>query len=166
MQPMEKLDELYVAYREAAQRAKPITAINNNRIGAYTLVHCADTAEQAAENGVWQNVDWWYQNLAEFTLQWELPHLSEEERAVVFPFLESVRTGSSPIEQYEASDTLIIGDPDQCFEKMKKYADRGVDNLLCYMQFGNLPHKTVMRSLELIATEVMPRIERYKAGRA
>lgn len=164
MQPMDTLQQLFQAHRDASARAKPITQIKNDRIAAYTLVHCADSAEQAAQNGAWQNVDWWYQNLAEFTLQWELPHLSDEEKAVVFPFLDSVKSGSTPIEQYMASDTLIIGNPEQCFEKMKKYADCGVDQLLCYMQFGNLPHESVKRSLELIAREVMPEIARYKAA--
>ncbi len=162
MQPLEKLEELYSAYREAAARATPISDVRNDRVAAYTLVHCAESAEAAADNGSWENVDWWYQNLAEFTFQWELPHLSEAERAAVFPFLDSVKAGKSPIEQYRASDTLIIGDPALCYEKMKKYADRGVDNLLCYMQFGNMPHDKIMRSLHLIATEVMPEIERYK----
>ena len=138
----------------------------NKRIGAYTLVHCADSAEQAEENGVWANVDWWYQNLAEFTLEWELPHLSKEEQDKVFPFLKSVKEGASPIVQYKASDTLIIGSPEDCYNKMVKYVDLGVDNLLCYMQFGNLKNQSIKKSLELIAREVMPEIEKYKAKKA
>jgi alkanesulfonate monooxygenase SsuD/methylene tetrahydromethanopterin reductase-like flavin-dependent oxidoreductase (luciferase family) len=166
MQPMAALAELYDAYRAASAHAKPITDVTNKRIGAYTLVHCADSAEEAEANGVWDNVDWWYQNLAEFTLEWEMPNLTKEEQDRIFPFLQSVKSGASPIAQYKASDTLIIGSPEECYYKMVKYVDLGVDNLLCYMQFGNLTNASIQKSLQLIAREVMPEIEKYKAKKA
>ena len=40
---------------------------------SYTLVHCYDDADEAADYGLWESVNWWYKHLAEFTLQWELP---------------------------------------------------------------------------------------------
>jgi alkanesulfonate monooxygenase SsuD/methylene tetrahydromethanopterin reductase-like flavin-dependent oxidoreductase (luciferase family) len=163
MQPMAALADLFEAFRAASAHAKPITDVVNKRIGAYTLVHCADSAEEAEANGVWDNVDWWYQNLAEFTLEWEMPNLTKEEQDRIFPFLQSVKSGSSPIAQYKASDTLIIGSPEDCYNKMVKYVDLGVDNLLCYMQFGNLTNASIQKSLQLIAREVMPEIEKYKA---
>jgi alkanesulfonate monooxygenase SsuD/methylene tetrahydromethanopterin reductase-like flavin-dependent oxidoreductase (luciferase family) len=163
MRPLEELADLYNAYRTASANAMPITDVTNRRIGAYTLVHCAESMEQAEANGVWENVDWWYRNLAEFTLEWEFPDSLPEERERIFPFLDSVRQGKTPIDQYKAADTLIIGDPQACFDKMKKYVELGVDQLLCYMQFGNMPHEKVKRSLELIAKEVMPELERYQA---
>ena len=46
--------------------AQPITRVKNNRVAAYTLVHCADSMEQAEANGIWDSVWWWYKNLAEF----------------------------------------------------------------------------------------------------
>jgi hypothetical protein len=44
---------------------------------------------------------------------------------------------------------------------MKRYVDIGVDELICYKQFGHLSHPSIMRSLELIGREVMPEIEAY-----
>jgi len=88
----------------------------------------------------------------------------EQEQEKIFPFLQSVKAGDTPIAQYKASDTLIIGNPEDCYnKKMIKYVDLGVDDLLCYMQFGNLTNESVKRSLELIAREVMPEVEKYKA---
>ena len=163
MQPMTALAELYQAYRAASENPKPVTDTINKRIGAYTLVHCAESAEEAEANGVWDNVDWWYQNLAEFTLEWEMPNLTKEAQDRIFPFLQSVKSGASPIAQYKASDTLIIGSPEDCYNKMVKYVDLGVDNLLCYMQFGNLTNASIQKSLQLVAREVMPEIEKNKA---
>jgi hypothetical protein len=47
---------------------------------------------------------------------------------------------------------------------MKHYADLGVDELLCYVQFGYLPHESVMKTLEIIGKEVLPEIEKYEPG--
>jgi hypothetical protein len=35
----------------------------------------------------------------------------------------------------------------------------GVDQLLCYVQFGDLPHDKVMRNLEILSKEVIPKLE-------
>ena len=36
--------------------AKPITDVATNKVAAYTLVHCAETNEQADDNGIWESV--------------------------------------------------------------------------------------------------------------
>ena len=54
---------------------------------------------------------------------------------------------------------IIIGTPDECLEKILRYESVGVDQLLCYVQFGDLPHEKVMRTLELLSKEVMPKLE-------
>ena len=50
---------------------------------------------------------------------------------------------------------LVIGPPDLVAEKISRYAALGLDDLQLNMDFG-APHRTVMRSLELFATRVMP----------
>ena len=59
---------------------------------------------------------------------------------------------------------IIVGTPEQCLEKIIRYDEAGVDQLLCYVQFGDLPHEKVMRSLELLGTEVIPVLEREGVG--
>jgi alkanesulfonate monooxygenase SsuD/methylene tetrahydromethanopterin reductase-like flavin-dependent oxidoreductase (luciferase family) len=150
------------AYRAAQAIARPedmITRVKNERVGVYTLVHCYDDAEEAAGYGLWDSVSWWYRHLAEFTLQWELPNLSEEEQKAVFPLLDPVIKGEVPVEHYQNEDMIIVGTPEECLEKILRYESVGVDQLLCYVQFGDLPHDKVMRTLELLAKEVMPKLE-------
>jgi hypothetical protein len=55
---------------------------------------------------------------------------------------------------------IIVGDPDQCVQKMLRYADLGVDELICYVQFGYLSHESVMRTIELLGTHVIPELQR------
>jgi alkanesulfonate monooxygenase SsuD/methylene tetrahydromethanopterin reductase-like flavin-dependent oxidoreductase (luciferase family) len=162
VQPVEKMADTIRAYREAQTRARPedqLTRVKNQRVGAYTLVHCYDDPEDATAYGVWDSVNWWYRNLAEFTLQWELAHVPEEEKAKFFPLLEARMNEENPAERFQQEDMIIVGTPDECLRKMERYEEAGVDQLLCYIQFGDLPHEKVMRNLELLSTEVIPVLE-------
>ena len=162
LQPVEKMAEHISAYRQAQAMARPedmLTRVKNDRVGVYTLVHCVDDMKEAEEYGLWDSVNWWYKHLAEFTLQWELKELSEEEQMKVFPLLEPVIKGEVPVSHYQDEDMIIIGTPDECLEKILRYESVGVDQLLCYVQFGDLPHEKVMRGLELLGTKVIPALE-------
>lgn len=162
LQPVEKMAEHIQAYRTAQSIARPkdmLTRVRNDRVGVYTLVHAYDDADEATAYGLWESVNWWYKHLAEFTLQWELPNLSEEEQKAVFPLLQPVINGEVPVSHYQDQDMIIIGTAEECLEKIIRYDEAGVDELLCYVQFGDLPHDKVMRNLEILAKDVMPELE-------
>jgi alkanesulfonate monooxygenase SsuD/methylene tetrahydromethanopterin reductase-like flavin-dependent oxidoreductase (luciferase family) len=160
MQPVERLATQIEQYRSAASDPEPITRVTTNKVAAYTLVHCGDTMAQCEADGIWDATWWWYQNLAEFTLEWEFPHFSQEERDRMFPMLKGRLDGSFDPRYFNEADMIIVGDPDQCLAKMRKYAALGVDQLLCYVQFGHLEHDSVMRTIELLGTEIIPTLER------
>ncbi len=161
MQPLEQMAAAVRDYRAAAATAVPLTGVRTNKVAAYTLVHCADSMAQAEANGIWDSCAWWYQNLAQFTLDWELVHLSKAEQDATFPLLKPLLEGSVPLQHFHEADMLIVGDPERCFEKMRRYADLGVDQLICYVQFGHHDHASVMRTIELLGKEVIPALEKY-----
>jgi alkanesulfonate monooxygenase SsuD/methylene tetrahydromethanopterin reductase-like flavin-dependent oxidoreductase (luciferase family) len=164
MQPLETLAKVIREYREAGKNATPLTEVSTNKVAAYTLVHCADSMAQAEADGIWESVAWWYQNLAQFTLEWELPHLSKEEQDATFPLMKPLIDGIIPVEHFHEADMLVVGDPERCYQKMKHYADLGVDQLICYVQFGHNSHESVMKTIELLGKEVLPELEGYKAN--
>jgi hypothetical protein len=45
-----------------------------------------------------------------------------------------------------------------CLEKLEPYRAAGLDRVLCYMQFGQLSHESIMQSIDLIGTSVIPRL--------
>ena len=49
----------------------------------------------------------------------------------------------------------------RCFEKMKHYADLGVDELICYVQFGYHSGESTLKTIELLGKEVLPELEQY-----
>ncbi len=163
--PVADTAETVRVYREAQRQAEaegvaPLTRVRNNRVGTYTLVHCCDDLDQAADYGLWSSVEWWYRHLAEFTLEWELPNLPKEEQEVFFPLLKLSSENPIDIKMYQDQDMIIVGTPEMCLEKILRYEAAGVDQLLCYMQFGSLPHESVLRSIELLGTQVIPELER------
>ena len=111
MQPIERMAQQIEQYRKAAANPKPLTRVTTNKVAAYTLVHCTDTMAQAEANGIWDAVQWWYQHLAEFTLEWELPHFSEQERDEAFPLLKPMIEGEVDTRAFSEADMIVVGDP-------------------------------------------------------
>jgi len=59
---------------------------------------------------------------------------------------------------------VIVGTPDECLRKLLRYEEAGVDQLLCYLNFGYLPHDAIMRSIELLGTRVIPELKKRGSG--
>jgi alkanesulfonate monooxygenase SsuD/methylene tetrahydromethanopterin reductase-like flavin-dependent oxidoreductase (luciferase family) len=52
-------------------------------------------------------------------------------------------------EALEPLDSVVIGDPEHCREKLRGYEAIGADRVMCLMQFGSIPHEAVLRSFAL-----------------
>ncbi|MGW6689818.1 LLM class flavin-dependent oxidoreductase [Streptomyces sp. NPDC054961] len=164
MQPLEAMARQVAAYRTAAATPRPLTDVTTDRVAAYTLVHAtAPRTEPGAH--VWESVAWWYANLARFTLEWELPHLDPEERERTFPLLTPILEGHVPVREFSDGDMILIGDAETIVAKAKRYADLGVDQLICYVQWGYLEHREILRTLEILGREVIPELARYRPRR-
>ena len=50
----------------------------------------------------------------------------------------------------------VVGTPDDCTAACKRYEEAGVDTLLCLVNPYAVDHATVMRTIELMGTEVIP----------
>jgi alkanesulfonate monooxygenase SsuD/methylene tetrahydromethanopterin reductase-like flavin-dependent oxidoreductase (luciferase family) len=57
-----------------------------------------------------------------------------------------------------AEDVVAFGDPDEIVRVALVYERAGFTHLLAIANFGGLPHKQVLRSLELMAHHVLPRL--------
>ena len=51
---------------------------------------------------------------------------------------------------------FCMGDPDSCIRTLKKYEAAGIDQVLCFMQFGGIPHQNIMDSIRLFGKYVVP----------
>ena len=86
-----------------------------------------------------------------------------EARAEARPFMERyVRTRlyavQRPFETLVEQDVVAIGDPDEILRVARRYEAAGFTHFLAIVNFGGLPHKRVLRSMELMARHVLPRL--------
>ena len=77
----------------------------------------------------------------------------------VIRLLNRQRAGHAldPEEVYEVLDaveSVVIGDPDRCREKIARYRELGIQRLMCLMQFGALPQERILESIRLTAESV------------
>ena len=59
-------------------------------------------------------------------------------------------------EDHLASGAFAMGNPDTIIEVMKKYQEAGIDQVLCFLQPGNLAHTRIMDSIKLMGRHVIP----------
>ncbi|MEA2624788.1 MAG: hypothetical protein QOD06_833 [Candidatus Binatota bacterium] len=62
-----------------------------------------------------------------------------------------------PFETLIAEDVVAFGDPDEVVRVARLYERAGFTHFLAIANFGGLPHRQVLRSLELLAKHVLPR---------
>jgi alkanesulfonate monooxygenase SsuD/methylene tetrahydromethanopterin reductase-like flavin-dependent oxidoreductase (luciferase family) len=64
--------------------------------------------------------------------------------------------GNLTFDYLRDSGSAVVGDPDRCIEVAKRYEAAGCDLLLCLVNPYNVSHEDVMKTIELIGTEVIP----------
>ena len=165
MQPLDKLATLIDAYREEQKTAVPLTSVSTNKVGVYTLVHCSESRAKFETNRVWESLWWWYASSAEFILKWEMAHLPPEAQEKAFPLLKKQAEGGFDLNEFDEQDMVIIGTPDECLKKFLKYEEAGVDQVLCYVNFGYLPQDAVLECITLLGDYVIPELKAMGAKR-
>lgn len=165
MQPLDKLAELIRIYREEQKNAQPVSSVQTNKVGVYTLVHCTEDRRKFATNRLWESVWWWYTSVAEFTLKWELSSLPPEMQEKAFPLLKKQAEGDFDINHFDEQDMVIIGTPEECLRKFLRYEEAGVDQVLCYVNWGYLPQEAMLECITLLGDYVIPELKAMGAKR-
>jgi alkanesulfonate monooxygenase SsuD/methylene tetrahydromethanopterin reductase-like flavin-dependent oxidoreductase (luciferase family) len=61
------------------------------------------------------------------------------------------------LEYLEDANACVLGTPQDCAKMCEAYQEAGVDLLLCLVNPYKIPHDAVMRTIELMGREVIPR---------
>ena len=157
--PPEALAKRFGRYRDGLADVKPVGQFINDRIGTFAQVHCAETTAQAHEDA--RTAFPWYiqQSLRAVASlgDWrDGTNLGSYEYAK--QLLNGLAIEDLTFDYLIGNETVMCGDPDHCVEMARRYEAVGVDLLMCLVQSYDIPHEKVMRSIELLGTEVLPRI--------
>lgn len=123
--------------------------------------YVAETAKEAME--VAEPHALWYHEL----FQKVLPGAPGKDVRPGYELYDKVRQKHAAIRK----DDLInwgsaFGTPEEVAERIVSYADAaGVNHWMAEMKFGGMSHEQAMRSMELFAKEVIPRVREAMAGK-
>ncbi len=167
-----QLEERVRVYRAALREAKPVGKFINDRVGAFTIVHAADTRQEALDNGgaeaAINYLLYAFRVLgggADPTAGMERQRAADEIQstpyrdmiAKEYPIILKMMKNECTFDDLDQEDMVIVGDVDDCIRKVERYQRAGLDHFICLMQADRIPHEKVLRSIELFATQVMPR---------
>ncbi|HEX7308963.1 LLM class flavin-dependent oxidoreductase [Lentzea sp.] len=186
---LDRISRMIDLYRAAASECtSPVGEFVNNQVACFTFVHCAETDEQAMRNGAAAAAAWYtvtalrfFDAAAEFaaTMQRHQDILAAGGAGLTGEFLraeaDAAPTGAQLVigriiqgedvpedelfEVLSAQQSLIVGSPDTCREKLRVYADLGIDRLMCLQQIGPIGADEVTTSIRLIG-ELIPEFDR------
>ena len=150
------IEEYVQIYRAAIAEAEPVGKFVNNRFASWVHCLCAPTDEEAADiqGG---NFFHYLNTVADLFAPWV-----DGQPPKTYEYFVNLWSQSRDLLQQAsvadlvAAGTAAIGSPDTVGEVINHLAQAGVDEALLFMQNYNAPHEAVMRSIEMIAKEVMP----------
>ena len=70
--------------------------------------------------------------------------------------LRDLNVSDVTFDQLDDMDAVIVGDPERCIRKVKRYQEAGCDQLLALMQPHSIPPEKVMASVDLFGRYVIP----------
>lgn len=145
---VENMIRLYDDALASATHTYPLQAERLVAIGGG--MHCAETREEARmwARGLKETVGLStdaYERLSKLSSDYQymgaVKHLDFDDEGYMF----------------EDSSGFIVGDPDDCIAQVQRFADLGVDSLV--MRIDGLPHKELMKSIELFGKYVIPKFK-------
>ena len=149
----EQMAERAGIYRDGIKRAKPVGKFVNDQIAALCMIHCAENDEQARE-AARPEAMWFIGKAESFYAPWQGRKIPDSYKFAVGA-VQQERVGRS-FEEFVESGAFAMGTPDTIIKVLKKYQESGVDQVLCFMQMGNLPHARIMNSISLFGRKVIP----------
>ena len=151
----DQIVERVTMYREGIKHAHPVGAFVNDQFAALCIIHCGENDQEAKEIGGPEG-EWFVHKAEALYRPWHEAgvHVPDSYKYAVGA-VEEERVGKTA-EEFMELGAFAMGDPDACIRVMKQYQSAGVDQVLCFMQMGNLPHSNIMDSIKLFGKHVIP----------
>ena len=146
-------EERVAAYREAVQHANPVGSFVNDQVPALCIVHCGEDGDEARRVAGPEGA-WFVQQAENLYAPWAGREVPDSYKFAV----DAIQTerADKTAQDHLDSGAVAMGTPDEVIEVMKNYQEAGVDQVLCFVQPGNLSHTRIMDSIKLMGKHVIP----------
>ncbi|MGH7864423.1 MAG: LLM class flavin-dependent oxidoreductase, partial [Candidatus Binataceae bacterium] len=156
------VDKLVVAYKKAIKDCNPVGAFVNDRTAAATVCVCAPTREEARVIAK-DAIDFTTRKAAElftpFAKQEVKGYEYYKKMAELAVAAADYRMSLADLDKRIETGAVMVGDPEDCLNVVKKYESAGIDLVLMLVQVGAVPHEKVMQTIDLIGRHVLPKVK-------
>ncbi|MBI2311772.1 MAG: LLM class flavin-dependent oxidoreductase [Betaproteobacteria bacterium] len=134
------------------------------RIGMTVGILCLKDGRRARELAA-EAIPWFYRELYRTTLPvLEGLYPSYEHFHELGRFRQLLKLGIN-LTLLETFGMAVVGTPQECIEKLKRYQSAGVTNLLCAVGAGAVPSGVARESMRCLAEKVMPAFREHSGPR-
>ncbi len=157
--PVDQLARFMALYYQQAEKYGYQAA--TQQLGWATPVYVSDS-DEAARREARPHIEAFYNKFLRMPVEMLLPpgYLSlASMQAVTDKIRSGPAAGGYTIEDLSAKGMIICGNPDSVAQQLETYQKQvKFGKLIAMTQFGTLPHDLTIRSMELFARKVMPRL--------
>jgi len=161
--PPEEVKAKIDIYREAIATCRdPIGAYVHDEAATFTMTLCAPTRDEAIATAR-ESFEWYPAagaRLIASVADWMAERNQDLGNYAYAADLKAVDEAGGldllSLEYLTGSGACVLGTPDDCIESVRRYEEAGVDLLLCLVNPYRIDHETVMQTIELMGTEVIP----------
>ncbi len=161
--PPEEVRKKVDIYRTAVRSCTdPIGSWVHNEAATFTMALCAADHDRAVD--VARESFEWYpkagaRHIASLTGWMNERHQDLGSYAYAAELQATDDAGALDLltlEYLTETNACVLGTPEECTEMCRRYEEAGIDLLLCLVNPYKIPHETVMETIELMGTEVIP----------
>jgi luciferase family oxidoreductase group 1 len=157
--PLEMIKSNLTLYREALRQSggQPETM----QYPMQQMVYVAETNEEAKRDAA-PYFEWYFRTISRL-----IAAEKNEEVADTYRFYKKSQAHLRQIRMQDLweSRTAAVGDPSRVADVLTMIqAELGMTQLMAWVGVGGMPHDKVMRSMELLKKEVMPRVRQVAPG--
>ncbi len=157
--PVDQLARFMALYYQQAEKYG--YQASTQQLGWATPVYVSDS-DEAARREARPHIEAFYNKFLRMPVEMLLPpgYLSlASMQAVTDKIRSGPAAGGYTIEDLSAKGMIICGSPDSVAQQLETYQKQvKFGKLIAMTQFGTLPHDLTVRSMELFARKVMPRL--------
>jgi alkanesulfonate monooxygenase SsuD/methylene tetrahydromethanopterin reductase-like flavin-dependent oxidoreductase (luciferase family) len=150
-------------YREAVTACtKPLGSFVHNAAATFTMAICSSDREKAVADA--RESFEWYPKTGARQIATLTDWMAERNESLgTYAYAADMKKTDDSgmldllsLEYLIDSNACVLGTPAECLEMCKAYEAAGVDLLLCLVNPYKVPHESVMETIELMGTEVIP----------
>ncbi|HUC38117.1 MAG TPA: LLM class flavin-dependent oxidoreductase [Acidimicrobiales bacterium] len=152
-------------YRSAVEACtSPIGAYVNDAAATFTMALCAGTRDEALDLA--RESFEWYPRTGARQIGTLTDWMAERNQSLGnYSYAAEMKAHDDSgaldllsLEYLVGANACVLGTPEECVEGCRLYQEAGIDLLLCLVNPYNVPHESVMKTIELMGTEVIPKL--------